>query len=421
MNTQQQKRGQLMYILEAGLEHLIAILVAGSYLATLTKELGFSDSLTGILSSVISLGCLFQLLSIFIRREAVKSLVIVMSILNQLLFMFLYVVPIINISSQAKTILFVISIFSAYLIYNIAHPKKINWLMSLVDDHHRGRFTANKEIISLLAGMVFSFGMGALVDYYNEQGRQRTAFILSALVIFVLMLLHTASMFLAPEPNKEKAPQRNILASIKEIVNNQNVLHVTVIFVLYYISTYVATPFYGTYLINELSFNLKMVSTLTIFSSILRILVSRFWGQYADKTSFTNMIRKCLLVLGLSYFFAACAVPANGKVMFALHYALRGIAQGGMNSALINLVFDYVPIDKRSDSLAICQAASGTAGFVATLAVSPLIASIQANGNRLLGAHLYAQQVVSGISFVIVMAAIIYIRLFVAEKRARTI
>ena len=92
-----------------------------------------------------------------------------------------------------------------------------------------------------------------------------------------------------------------------------------------------------------------------------------------------------------------------------------------MNSALINLVFDYVPIDKRSDSLAICQAASGTAGFVATLAVSPLIASIQANGNRLLGAHLYAQQVVSGISFVIVMAAIIYIRLFVAEKRARTI
>lgn len=421
MNTQQKKRGQLMYILEAGLEYLISILVAGSYLATLTKELGFSDSLTGILSSVISLGCLFQLLSIFIRREAVKSLVIVMSILNQLLFMFLYVVPVINISSQAKTILFVISIFSAYLIYNIAHPKKINWLMSLVDDHHRGQFTANKEIISLLAGMVFSFGMGALVDYYNEQGRQRTAFILSALVIFVLMLLHTASMLLAPEPDKEKAPQKNILASIKEIINNQNVLHVTVIFVLYYISTYVATPFYGTYLINELSFNLKLVSALTIFSSILRILVSRFWGQYADKTSFTNMIRKCLLVLGFSYFFAACAVPANGKVMFALYYALHGIALGGMNSALINLVFDYVPIDKRSDSLAICQAASGAAGFVATLSVSPLIASIQANGNRLLGGHLYAQQVVSGIAFVIVMAAIIYIRLFVAEKRARTI
>lgn len=407
-----------MYILEAGLEYLISILVAGSYLATLTKELGFSDSLTGILSSIISLGRLFQLLSIFIRRKTVKSLVIAMSILNQLLFMFLYVVPVIHISSQAKTIIFVICIFSAYLIYNIAHPKKINWLMSLVDDHHRGQFTANKEIISLLAGMAFSYGMGSLVDYYTEQNKHRTAFILSAVVIFVLMLLHTVSMLLAPEPNTEKEPQKNILASMKEIINNKNVLHVTVIFVLYYISTYVATPFYGTYLINELSFNLKLVSALTIFSSILRIFVSKFWGQYADKTSFTNMIQKCLLVLGFGYFFAACAVPANGKVMFTLYYALHGIALGGINSALINLVFDYVPIDKRSDSLAICQAASGAAGFVATLAVSPLITSIQANGDILFGANLYAQQVVSGIAFVIVMSAIIYIRLFVSYKQS---
>ncbi len=52
-----------MYIFEAGPEYLISILVAGSFLATLTRELGISDGLTGILSSIISLGCLFQLLS----------------------------------------------------------------------------------------------------------------------------------------------------------------------------------------------------------------------------------------------------------------------------------------------------------------------------------------------------------------------
>ena len=58
------KRVRLMYIFEAALEHLIALLVAGSFLATLTKSLGMSDSLTGVLSSVISLGCLFQLMSL---------------------------------------------------------------------------------------------------------------------------------------------------------------------------------------------------------------------------------------------------------------------------------------------------------------------------------------------------------------------
>lgn len=54
------KRSRIMYILEAAIEYFISILVASSYLATLTKELGFSDSLTGILSWVISLGCFFN-------------------------------------------------------------------------------------------------------------------------------------------------------------------------------------------------------------------------------------------------------------------------------------------------------------------------------------------------------------------------
>jgi len=129
------------------------------------------------------------------------------------------------------------------------------------------------------------------------------------------------------------------------------------------------------------------------------------------------MIRKCLLVLGLSYLFAACAIPTNGKIMFALYYGFHGMALGGINSALINLVFDYVSVEKRSDSLAICQAASGVAGFLATLAASPLIAHIQAHENHLFGIHVYAQQLVSGIAFAVVIVAIIYIRVFMTEKK----
>ena len=73
------KISRILYIIEAAIEYFISILVAGSFLATLTKELGISDSLTGILSSVISLGCLFQLFSIFLRRNKMKSIVIIFS------------------------------------------------------------------------------------------------------------------------------------------------------------------------------------------------------------------------------------------------------------------------------------------------------------------------------------------------------
>ena len=84
MDAMKKKRGQQMYHLEAALEYLISILVAGSYLATLTKAIGLSDGLTGILSSVISLGCLFQLFSVALRPKRVKRTVVVLSVLNQL-------------------------------------------------------------------------------------------------------------------------------------------------------------------------------------------------------------------------------------------------------------------------------------------------------------------------------------------------
>ena len=51
------RRSRYAYIGEAALEYLIAILVQGTFLAQVTMNIGFTDSQTGIISSVISLGC----------------------------------------------------------------------------------------------------------------------------------------------------------------------------------------------------------------------------------------------------------------------------------------------------------------------------------------------------------------------------
>lgn len=404
------KRSKMMYVLEAALEYLISILVAGSFLATLTKELGMSDSLTGILSSLISLGCLFQLLSIFYRRQKKKTFVIIISVINQFMFMSLYVIPLAGGGKRIKIVIFIIAIFVAYLLYNFAHPKKIDWLMSLVDDAHRGKFTANKEIISLISGMIFSYAMGALIDDFAEKGQIRIAFILCAVVIFVLMVLHTTTMVMAVEKPSETTNSRHFKKSIMDVLKNRDVRRVTIVFILYNIAYYSAMPFYGTYQINELGFSLKMATGLAILSSIVRIFVSRFWGTYADKNSFAKMLEKCMLILAGGYVFAMLAIPTNGIYMFAGYYICNGIAQGGINSALINLVFDYVEPDKRADSLAICQATAGITGFLATLLVSPLITLIQNHGNQVLGMSIYAQQIVSCISVVFSIITVWFVR-----------
>ena len=411
------KRSRILYIIEAAVEYFISILVAGGFLATLTKELGINDSLTGILSSIISLGCLFQLLSIFIRRTKVKSFVIIFSIINQLLFTLLYVIPLTNLTTKLKSILFIIIIFSAYLIYNFIHPKKINWLMSLVEDENRGNFTANKEIVSLLSGILFSFGMGTVIDYFTEKGEIRISFIVSAIVIFVLMVLHSLTMIFSVEKVEAKTTQ-NFKQIINELLKNQSILRVSVLFILYYISTYSSVPFYGTYQIGELGLNLKFVSAITICGSISRILVSKFWGKYADRKSFAAMIEKCFIFMAISQICVIFAVPATGKAMFILYNVFHGIALGGINSALINLIFDYVPQEKRADSLAITQALAGFTGFLTTLCISPLVSYVQKNGNTIFGLPIYAQQLITTIALIFTVVAIFYTRVVFIKKKA---
>ena len=414
-----QKRSRLMYIFEAAIEYLISILVASSYLARLTKALGFSDSLTGILSNIISLGCLFQLLSLSLRRTKVKGFVVLFSIINQILFMLLYIVPLTDFSKKAKIAAFLILFIAAYLTYYFANPKKIAWLMQAVEDKHRGSFTANKEIVSLLSGMVFTFGMGALIDHFSEAGQIRTAFILSAVVIFVLTVLHTLTMVFAAEKDAPPAPKKNFGQTVAELAKNKDIRRVTVVFILYYIAKSIAIPFYGSYEIGELGMTQKFISAIVIVGSVSRILVSKFWGRYADKKSFAAMIEKCFLFSALSQTCMVFAVPATGKVMFFFYHIFSGIAFGGLNSALTNLIFDYVPEEKRADSLAITQAFAGVAGFLTTLAVSPLVSHIQANGNTVLGLPVYAQQLMSVFGVIATLCVIVYIRcVFIKKNRA---
>ena len=124
------RRNNRLYIVQAAAEYHISLLVTGSFLAALTSALGMSDALTGVLSSVISLGCVFQLVSLLLRPRAAKGFVAVCSVLNQLLFAGLYQIPFLPLGTRGRIAVFVVGILAAYFIYNMAHPQKVGWLPS---------------------------------------------------------------------------------------------------------------------------------------------------------------------------------------------------------------------------------------------------------------------------------------------------
>jgi len=414
------KASRICYVIEETAHYLITLLITGAYLAKLTLSLGFSDSLTALLGSFVNLGCVFQLLAISIfKRGSVKRKVTVIYTINELLFALLYLTPLIKVASGIRNALFIIFLLGGYVLLNIVSSPKTNWFMALIHDNHRGRFTANKEAISLLAGIAFRFFMGLLIDYFDATGNTKASFITCGLVLFVLMIIHTLSLVFSKE--KESVEQKTTTTSFykntKNLLCDKNILSIVILGILWAICNAFSTPFFGTYQIKELGFSMTYVAVLSTVSAITRILSSMFLGRYADKNSFAKMLKICFIFVGISFISITFTVPANGYIMFLIYEMFMAAAMGGINSAQINLVFDLVSPEKRMNTLSIKYAFSGVFGFGATLVATPFLAFLQKANISLFGVHIYAQQVLAFISFLLTLVLVMYVSKLISNNK----
>ena len=415
------KTSRGMYVAEAAIEYFISMIVTGAYLAKVTTAIGISDGLTGILTSFVSLGCGFQIIAIFLaNRRPVKRWVTALHSLNQLFFALIYLVPFMRVPQTVQIAIFVVFFLLGHVLNNVVNSPKINWFMSLVDDKRRGRFTALKESVSLIGGMLFSFGVGAAIDAYEAAGNLNGAFIFCGAGIFVLMLLHTGTLLLSkekPAAEEKKIPVRKLLG---ELIRDKGLLKVIMISVLWNVAHYVTTPFYGTYQIGELGFTMTFVSLLSVLYAVVRTLFSRPLGKFADKHSFTQMMKICFIIAAAGFGVNAFTVPANGKVLYTVHYLLYAVGMAGINSGEINMIYDYIGQEKRVAALALKNTLAGFAGFFATALASLLVEKIQADGNIFLGMNVYAQQVMSAIGCLLTLGVLLYVCLAFRQKKNPT-
>lgn len=406
------RASRVWHIVEAALEYFISILVTGAYLARVTASLGFSDSLTGILSSFVSLGCVFQLggIALFRGNRPVKRPILLCQAANELLFALVYLVPVLPLRQGQKTALFICSFCAGFILMNLIRSRKTAWMMSLVADRARGIYSARLEIVSLIGGMFFTYTMGSLIDALELQGRTDQALVAGAAAILVLAALHIVTMALVKEKPPEAGPLSAGPRGLRVLLRDRMLRRIVLVGMLWYVAAYSAAPYYGPYQIKELGFSMTFISILAIVSSVVRAAFSPFMGRYADRHSFSHMIYLCFIMAAAGFLVNCFTVPENGKLFFMLHTILYGIALAGINSAMTNLVLDYVRGADRSNALAVHLALSGAAGFLATCVMSPLVALIQRNGNSLLGLPMYPAQFVSAVAFLISVFLVFFVR-----------
>ena len=197
---------------------------------------------------------------------------------------------------------------------------------------------------------------------------------------------------------------------------DKKLLLIIPISIVWSIATHFSRPFMGTYQKSELGFTAQISSIIVIVGSFSRALISRPFGKFADKYTFTNMLIVCMGIEAVAFIMMALATPVlHTEFLYVIFYMLYSIGMAGINSATINLYYDYVDKDKITRALALKTSLAGIIGFVATLLASPIVTAIQANNNQVFGMTIYAQQLLSLVSCLITIGIILYL-VFVVKK-----
>lgn len=422
-DIKQMKRGKNLFIFEATFEYFIAIVIGGAYLAKVTSALGMSQGLTGILSAFVSLGHVFQLFALFFAgRRNVKSFVTVMHSINQVCFALIYLIPSMGIPKIVKHIAFIAFLLGGHVLSNLIHSPKIGWYMTFVEEKERGDFTAKKEIFSLFGGIIFSYLVSFVIDYYEAMGLLNVAFIISSVAIFILAVAHTFILIKTPEHDLPTLKgNNNFILATKTVFRNKRVLKVLIVVILYNLMTYMVSSFYGTYIASSkaefgLGFSMSFIATISFIGSAVRMIFSFPMGRFADKYSFKTMAILCYAIFGVAFAVNAFTNPLNGKVMYVIYIVVHSIAMAGANSCVINLLYEEVKPELRMSAYAVQNAVAGLIGFLGAIVAGIFVDKVQTNPNGML-LGLYAQQWLSIFGVFLAVVLVFYVTLCLKKKK----
>ena len=414
------KRSRGAYCIECAFEYFVALLVADAFLAKLLSDIGMSDAAIGIVSSLISLAFLFQLFSVFVVQKVTNTKVfcIVFHFVSQMFFMSLYFIPFLPIGGAVKKVLAVVGILFAYFGNYLVTSMIYRWGNSYVHPDKRGSYSAGKEMISLLSGMIVTLAVGWAMDTFEANGNLHGGFIFAAVGIFIFALCDFTCLMLIkndirPKEKKASVSMREVFANT---LGNKNYRNTIILYSVWEIAKYVTVGFLGAYKIGDLGMAVGLVQIVNIISHGARFVISKPFGRYSDKKSYIKGIELALIIAAVGFAINIFTTPSTWFLII-FYSVLYNICQAGLTANFLNITYSYVDEKYFVQASAIKNSIGGVCGFCASLIAGLLVNHIQGNGNALLGLHVYAPQVLSAISLVLTVVCFVFAKLVVEKQK----
>lgn len=415
------KRSRKAYCMECAFEYFVALLVSDAFLAKLLTDIGMSDALIGVVSSFISLAFLFQLFSIFVVQKITntKVFVVIFHFLSQIFFMSLYLIPFLPIAKEIKGALAIFGILCAYFGNYFVTSMIYRWGNSYVHPTRRGRYGATKEMISLLSGMAVTLIIGWAMDAFEASGNLHGGFVFASVGILIFALCDFTCLMLIKndvKPKNEKKERVPVKEVYKNTLGNRSYRNAIILYIIWQVSIYTTVGFLGAFKTNELLLTVGTVQIINIVSQGARFALSKPFGRYSDKRSYIKGIELALIVAAVGFAINIFTTPKTWFLII-LFTILYNVCQAGTSANFLNITYSYVDEKYFVQASAIKNSIGGVCGFGASLLAGLLVNHIQSNGNTLFGFSVYATQVLSAISLLLLVVGFIFAKTVVEKQK----
>lgn len=411
-------RSRKAYMIQCTVEYFVTILVADAFLAKLLGYIGISDSLTGIISSFISLAFMFQILAIPLMKKMknIKKTVLIYETLSQLLFMSLYLIPFMPVSYEVKTVLVIAGVLGAYFCMYLVYSIYFKWANSYVDPKKRGEYSAAKEMLSLFSGVIFTLVVGFIIDKYEALGSIEGGFLFIAAVILVLSICNFACIMRIKNAQVAEDEHHGIKDIVKNTFGKKSFRQVVAMTSLWDMGRYMTIGFMGTFKTNDLLLSVGIIQVINMVGNLLRLVVSKPFGRYSDKKSFAKGFNLALELAAIGFCFNMFASPDRVwcVVVFTVMYS---VCFAGTNQNSFNIIYSYVDSDYIVPAMSIKNCIGGILGFCSSLVGGKILQAVQDGGNTFMGFSVYGQQVLSVISLALIICAILVNRFGVQKQK----
>jgi MFS family permease len=293
------------------------------------------------------------------RKDIVKKYVLIESF-SWFLMALIPVLMIFNSLTSYIPWLFLLFYSFVSISFGLSYPAFFSFLGDIIPENKRGKYIAKRDRNMVIASTIAALTGLFVIRYSQSYGIIFFGFSVMFFFAFMFRLISFLIIEKMYFPNQEFRLERKKETGFWNFISEKsNYRKFSIAQATLNFSLFIASPFFGLYLLRELGLkdNIFLFILISISPTIFAGIFSKLTGKISDK--YGNVI---LLYISAAFFIISPLVWLISKNAFWLIF-VPGIVAGIANSAYVvsvaNFTFDSVSRDKRGEYIAYANILAG--------------------------------------------------------------